>query len=110
MVFHAQQVRSCQLPLIFPPKNRRAPKGMRRWLGRRGSNSRMRESKSRALPLGYTPSQQAFAASAATLSREERENSGTRTHDIQSHNLALYQLNYILHMRAWRVSNPRPTA
>lgn len=53
MVFHAQQVRSCQLPLIFPPKNRRAPKGMRRWLGRRGSNSRMRESKSRALPFGY---------------------------------------------------------
>ena len=31
MVFHAQQVRSCQLPLIFPPKNRRTPKGMRRW-------------------------------------------------------------------------------
>ena len=78
--------------------------------GWQGSNLRMRESKSRALPLGYTPSQQAFAASAATLSREERENSGTRTHDIQSHNLALYQLNYILHMRAWRVSNPRPTA
>ena len=55
MVFHAQQVQSCQLPLIFPPKNRRTPKGMRRWLGRRGSNSRMRESKSRALPLGDDP-------------------------------------------------------
>ena len=25
MVFHAQQVRFCQLPLIFPPKNRRTP-------------------------------------------------------------------------------------
>ena len=25
-------------------------------------------------------------------------NSGTRTHDFQSHNLALYQLNYIHHM------------
>lgn len=80
MVFHAQQVRSCQLPLIFPPKNRRTPKGMRRWLGRRGSNSRMRESKSRALPLGDTPTRGKSGVS-----------SGVRTHDIQSHNLALYR-------------------
>ena len=46
----------------------------------------MRESKSRALPLGYTP-----------ISKLNGVNSGTRTHDFQSHNLALYQLNYIHH-------------
>ena len=47
----------------------------------------MRESKSRALPLGYTPICKKFNG----------VNSGTRTHDFQSHNLALYQLNYIHH-------------
>lgn len=37
-------------------KNRQAPDGARRfWLGWRDSNPRMRESKSRALPLGDTP-------------------------------------------------------
>ena len=41
------------------------------WQGWQDLNLRMRESKSRALPLGDTP-----------------------THDIQSHNLALCQLNY----------------
>ena len=46
----------------------------------------MRESKSRALPLGYTPKYNINGV-----------NSGTRTHDFQSHNLALYQLNYIHH-------------
>ena len=47
----------------------------------------MRESKSRALPLGYTPTEIINGV-----------NSGTRTHDFQSHNLALYQLNYIHHI------------
>ena len=36
---------------------------------------------------------------------------GTRTHDNQNHNLALYQLNYTHHIWcARRDSNPRPTA
>ena len=61
-------------------------------LGWKGSNLRMRESKSRALPLGYTPTQ---AVSTADRSRPKEKQkggvtSGARTHDIQSHNLALY--------------------
>ena len=67
-------------------------------LGWQGSNLRMRESKSRALPLGDTPSQVARRMTQQTfvgydptfLKRKKRENSGARTHDIQSHNLALY--------------------
>ena len=65
-------------------------------LGWQGSNLRVRESKSRALPLGDTPSQVARRMTQQTfvgftrLKKEERENSGARTHDIQSHNLALY--------------------
>ena len=66
-------------------------------LGWQGSNLRMRESKSRALPLGDTPSQVARRMTQQTdrpekpaLKKKERENSGARTHDIQSHNLALY--------------------
>ena len=50
----------------------------------------MRESKSRALPLGYTP-----------MLNINGVNSGTRTHDFQSHNLALYQLNYIHHIKQY---------
>ena len=57
-------------------------------LGWQGSNLRMRESKSRALPLGDTPSQ--IARRMTQQTKEKRENSGARTHDIQSHNLALY--------------------
>ena len=65
-------------------------------LGWQGSNLRMRESKSRALPLGDTPSQVARRMTQQTMFRDspekkkKRENSGARTHDIQSHNLALY--------------------
>ena len=58
-----------------------------KWLGQQDLNLRMRESKSRALPLGYTPTEIINGV-----------NSGTRTHDFQSHNLALYQLNYIHHI------------
>ena len=62
------------------------------WLGWQGSNLRMRESKSRALPLGYTPTQ--VSISAAEAARQKGKNgvsSGIRTHGIQSHNLALYR-------------------
>ena len=49
------------------------------WLGWQDSNLRMRESKSRALPLGYTPMK--FPGNGVS--------SGIRTHDLQGHNLAL---------------------
>ena len=66
-----------------------------KWLGWPDSNPRLRESKSRALPLGDTPSQVARRMTQQTVAgltgkKEKRENSGARTHDIQSHNLALY--------------------
>ena len=35
-------------------------------------------------------------------------NSGTRTHDFQSHNLALYQLNYIHHIYVVRQKGFEP--
>ena len=53
----------------------------------------MRESKSRALPLGYTPINEINGVS-----------SGIRTHDFQSHNLALYQLNYTHHISNINIS------
>ena len=62
-------------------------------LGWQGSNLRVRESKSRALPLGYTPTQVMYSTAYAA-DREKRKSgvtSGVRTHDIQSHNLALYR-------------------
>ena len=43
----------------------------------------MPESKSGALPIGYIPSE------------NNGVNDGTRTHDNQNHNLALYKLNYV---------------
>ena len=65
------------------------------WLGWRDSNPRMRESKSRALPLGDNP------AKTPCLRRDDIEKSelfrirffsgvasGIRTHGLQSHNLA----------------------
>ncbi len=61
-------------------------------LGWQGSNLRVRESKSRALPLGYTPTQVCFRhASQQTEGKENGVSSGIRTHGIQSHNLALYR-------------------
>ena len=58
-------------------------------LGWQGSNLRIRESKSLALPLGYTPTQVRHLPLAAT-GRKNGVSSGTRTHAIQSHNLTLY--------------------
>ena len=55
------------------------------WLGWLDLNQRMRESKSRALPLGDTP------LYICGVSK------GFRTLDLQSHNLAFYQLNYDHH-------------
>ena len=62
------------------------------WLGWQGSNLRMRESKSRALPLGYTPTQ-VVRPPHQRQGKEEKNgvSSGIRTHGIQSHNLALYR-------------------
>ena len=48
----------------------------------------MPESKSGALPLGDIPLD------------KNGVNDGTRTHDNQNHNLALYQLNYVHHIGA----------
>ena len=56
------------------------------WLGWLDLNQRMRESKSRALPLGDTP-KKSYGVSI-----------GFRTLDLQSHNLALYLLSYTHHM------------
>ena len=59
-------------------------------LGWQGSNLRVRESKSRALPLGYTPTQVVSTADRSRPKKKSGVTSGVRTHDIQSHNLALY--------------------
>ena len=52
------------------------------WLGWQDLNLRMRESKSRALPLGDTPTTPAHRLIKNGVS------GGSRTHDLQSHNLA----------------------
>ncbi len=75
------------------------------WLGWLDSNQRMRESKSRALPLGYTPSLRFQRAkgrsgrSGPSALRTYGVDDGTRTRDTWNHNPVLYQLNYIHHMR-----------
>ena len=51
-----------------------------------GFEPTMPESESGALPLGDIP-----------LWELNGVNDGTRTHDNQNHNLALYQLNYVHH-------------
>ena len=56
------------------------------WLGWQDSNLRVRESKSRALPLGDTPVKVNGAGDKF------------RTCYLQSHNLALYRLSYARHM------------
>lgn len=65
MVFHAQQVRSCQLPLIFPPKNRRTPKGCGvGWVG----EVRTHECGSQSpVPYHLATTQYIYAAGAALL-------------------------------------------
>ena len=94
----------------------------------------MRESKSRALPLGYTPSGWFQSNGPERTLRPfcleiYGVGDGTRTRDTRNHNPMLYQLNYIHHMEdlrktthrvskrdrgcfwyARRDSNPRPTA
>ena len=50
-----------------------------KWLGWLDSDQRMTESKSVALPLGYTP----------VSKNKSGVDDGTQTHDLQSHNLAL---------------------
>ena len=72
------------------------------WLGWLGSNQRMRESKSRALPLGYTPLSQIKKLRAGAELRPEAfsgVDDGTRTRDTRNHNPMLYQLNYIHHIQ-----------
>ena len=65
------------------------------WLGRRGSNSRMRESKSRALPLGDGPLlQNGKSACEFAVPDLNGVGDGTRTHDNRNHNPGLYQLSY----------------
>ena len=65
----------------------------------------MRESKSRALPLGYTPIQRYLKAkdrsgrSGPSALRSYGVGDGTRTHDTRNHNPMLYQLNYTHHMK-----------
>ena len=56
------------------------------WLGWQDSNLRVRESKSRALPLGDTPVKVNGAGDKF------------RTCYLQSHNLALYRLSYARHI------------
>ena len=73
------------------------------WLGWLGSNQRMRESKSRALPLGYTPmlrfSVERAGADAPALRHEYGVDNGARTHDTRNHNPVLCQLSYIHHIK-----------
>ena len=64
------------------------------WLGRLDSNQRVRESKSRALPLGDAPIYQFFIIKYAKRNALRKINLNgvadeIRTHDLQGHNLAL---------------------
>ncbi len=59
-------------------------------LGWQDSNLRIGESKSLALPLGYTPMQVDIRTVTNGRPGKDGVSSGTRTHAIQSHNLTLY--------------------
>ena len=65
----------------------------------------MRESKSRALPLGYTPmrwdrkAKDRSGRSGPSALRSYGVGDGTRTHDTRNHNPMLYQLNYTHHIK-----------
>ena len=56
----------------------------------------MRESKSRALPLGYTPmdGEPKAGADAPALSHKYGVGNGARTHDTRNHTPVLCQLSY----------------
>ena len=58
------------------------------WLGWLDSNQRMRESKSRALPLGYTPIKGEKRNETGIFSQSSfyGVGNGTRTHDPRNHN------------------------
>lgn len=58
------------------------------WLGWLDSDQRMTESKSVALPLGYSPIYTEKDKRFVLILKSGVED-GTRTHDLQSHNLAL---------------------
>ena len=66
--------------------------------------SGMRESKSRALPLGYTPiwlvlkAKDRSGRSGPSALRAYGVGDGTRTRDTRNHNPMLYQLNYTHHI------------
>ena len=66
------------------------------WLGWQDSNLRVRESKSRALPLGDTPVKVNGAGDKF------------RTCYLQSHNLALYRLSYARHILLVRLERFEP--
>ena len=73
----------------------------------------MRESKSRALPLGYTPiwlvlkAKDRSGRSGPSALRAYGVGDGTRTRDTRNHNPMLYQLNYTHHRLAETVQMAR---
>ena len=93
---------SIQLLCVNCIRKEPSPKREPLRLGRLDSNQRMRESKSRALPLGYTP-----VSWNETKGRSGRPGpqpqygvgNGTRTHNTRNHNPVLCQLNYTHHMQ-----------
>ena len=74
----------------------------------------MRESKSRALPLGYTPiwlvlkAKDRSGRSGPSALRAYGVGDGTRTRDTRNHNPMLYQLNYIHHKTLARLKGLEP--
>ena len=60
----------------------------------------MRESKSRALPLGYTPMGKRKGRSRCSGPFLYGVGNGARTHDPRNHNPMLCQLSYTHHLRA----------
>ncbi len=74
------------------------------WLGWLDSNQRMRESKSRALPLGYTPMWKYGQGRSGRPGPQPQYGvgNGARTHDTRNHNPVLCQLSYTHHIQFWR--------
>ena len=80
------------------------------WLGWLDSNQRMRESKSRALPLGYTPMWKCGKGRSGRSGPQPRYGvgNGARTHDTRNHNPVLCQLSYTHHMELLLTGGKRP--